>query len=147
MRNRLKSIIAIVFAVVMCENVCAQETQIDSAKFEFLLGVESYIEQDYIRAAYYFTKSAKQGLVDAQYMLGVCYAEGDGVVQDYKQAVYWYTKAAEQGLAEAQYNLALKYANGEGVVQDYKQAVYWAKKAAEQGIAEAQYILGVCYYE
>ena len=37
---------------------------------------------------------AKQGDASAQFHLGVCYYDGNGVLQDFKQAVYWFTKAA-----------------------------------------------------
>ena len=37
----------------------------------------------------------------AQYNLGVCYYNGDGVAQSYAEAVKWFRKAAEQGYAEA----------------------------------------------
>ena len=43
------------------------------------------------------TEKAVQGNADAQYSLGRCYLEGEGVEQDYKQAVIWYTRASEQG--------------------------------------------------
>jgi TPR repeat protein len=38
---------------------------------------------------------------DAQYHLGLCYANGEGVTKDDTQAVNWWRKAAEQGLNEA----------------------------------------------
>ena len=41
----------------------------------------------------------------AQYALGSCYANGEGVEKDLTEAVIWYRKAADQGLAEAQFNL------------------------------------------
>ena len=89
-----------------------------------------------------YMKAAEQGDANAQYNLGRCYADGEGVEKDQKKAVYWYTKAAEQELARAQNNLAICYENGEGVERDMKKAVYWYTKAAEQGHARAQKILG-----
>ncbi len=91
------------------------------------------------------TKSAEQGNARAQYLLGLSYAEGKGVLQDYKQALYWFTKSAEQGNASAQVLLGLMYRKGRGVLQDYKQAVYWYKESAEQGNVTAQYLLGLSY--
>ena len=44
---------------------------------------------------YRYTKSAEQGDATAQYNLGVCYYNGQGVAQDNKKAVYWFTKSAE----------------------------------------------------
>ena len=90
-------------------------------------------------------KLAKKGNSEAQYYLGVCYDNGQGVEQDYKEAVKWYRKAAEQGHSDAQNNLGVCYYNGQGVEQDYKEAVKWYRKAAEQGHSLAQYNLGVCY--
>ncbi len=88
---------------------------------------------------------AEQGDADAQFLLGLMYADGKGVLQDDKQAVNWYRKAAEQGDARAQFLLGLMYADGIGVLQDDKQAVNWVRKAAEQGFAAAQFNLGVMY--
>ena len=48
-----------------------------------------------------YLKKAQQGDPEAQFNLGWCYANGQGVKQDWQKAVEWYTKAAEQGLAEA----------------------------------------------
>jgi TPR repeat protein len=82
----------------------------------------------------------------AQYNLGVCYYNGEGVEKDYAEAVKWFRKSAEQGHAVAQYCLGVSYDKGEGVPQDYAEAVKWFRKSAEQGHAVAQYCLGVFYY-
>lgn len=42
-------------------------------------------------------EAAEQGDVDAQYMLGDFYANGEGVKQDYEKAIEWTKKAADQG--------------------------------------------------
>ena len=88
---------------------------------------------------------AQNGDLEAQYILGVRYFDGEGVAQDKKQALFWWRKAADQGLPEAQYSIGACYYNGNGVGQDKKQAVNWYRKAADQGIAVAQLILGNCY--
>ena len=88
---------------------------------------------------------AERGDPVAQYNLGFCYRNGEGVAKDFVQAVSWYRKAAEHGDAEAQFNLGNCYANGEGVAKDQVQAVSWYRKAADQGLAVAQFNLGVCY--
>ena len=110
-------------------------------------GVDAYIKGDYKTALKEWQPLADQGDADAQFNLGVMYANGKGVLKDDKQAVKWYQKAADQGYAPAQYNLGLMYANGEGdgVLKDDKQAVKWYQKAADQGYASAQYNLGVRY--
>jgi TPR repeat protein len=98
------------------------------------------------KPVYWYTKSAEQGDSDAQFNLGLCYYNGEGVPKDKKMAVYWFSKSAEQGYSEAQYNLGVCYYNGEGIPKDMKKAVYWFSKSAEQGYSEAQYNLGVRYY-
>ncbi len=41
--------------------------------------------------------AAERGDVDAQYAMGLIYAEGRGVTQDEARAFYWLTRAIEQG--------------------------------------------------
>ena len=89
--------------------------------------------------------AAERGDPRAQYLLGVRYATGDGVVEDDATAAQWIRKAADQGLADAQFNLGLMYADGNGVPQDSATAVSWLRKAAEQGDARAESNLGLMY--
>jgi TPR repeat protein len=92
-------------------------------------------------------KRAEAGDAVAQYNLGVCYVDGNGVPQNMIEAVKWYLKAAEQGNANAQFNLGCCYCNGDGVLKDPTEAVKWWRKAAEAGDASAQFNLGVCYVD
>ena len=92
-------------------------------------------------------KIALLGDPEAQYNVGECYYDGDGVEQDFVEAVRWYKKAADQGHAKAQYSLGFCYAKGKGVGQDYGQARVWWLKAADQGHAKAQHNLACCYDE
>ena len=100
-------------------------------------GEEYYNAGDYTTAVEYFQKSAEQGDASAQFNLGACYYNGEGVPQSYSEAVKWYLKSAEQGYAAAQYKLGVCYDKGNGVPQSYSEAVKWFKKAAEQGNAMA----------
>ena len=79
--------------------------------------------------------AAEQGHADAQYNLGVCLDNGEGVTEDKAEAVSWYRKAAEQGHAWAQYNLGVHLERGEGVTEDKAEAALWYRKASEQGDA------------
>ena len=90
-------------------------------------------------------KDAEQGDSDAQFNLGICYFNGEGVEKDLEQAVNWFRKAAQQGSPEAQFNLAVCYNKGRGVAKDSKQAIAWFQKAAELGNANAQYALAFFY--
>lgn len=88
---------------------------------------------------------AEQGDAEAQYNLGLCYSEGDGVQQDDLEAAKWFRQAAERNHAVAQHNLGICCAQGRGVEQDAAEAAKWYRRAAEQQLAQAQYNLGVCY--
>ena len=87
-------------------------------------------------------KEARIGVLDAQYELGLMYANGVGVAQDLEQALAWIRKAAERGMAAAQYLLGTRYATGSAVAKDERQAFHWFAKAAEQRHARAIWRLG-----
>lgn len=76
---------------------------------------------------------ADNGNATAQYQLGKCYDNGEGVNRDVVQAVIWYRLAAEQGNAKAQANLGDCYEKGEGVAQDYSEAFKWFSLACANG--------------
>jgi uncharacterized protein len=110
---------------------------------------------------------AEQGSTEAQYKLGVMYANGDGVDKNERAAIEWYQKVvtqglgyhkkakkqleyleiknAEQGDAATQYNLGVRYANGQGVIKNESAAIEWYQKAAEKGHVVAQYNLSTIY--
>ena len=107
-------------------------------------------------------KKAESGDAEAQFELGLAYAEGagnrdlaemgddltlalDSVEQDYVKAAEWLQKSAEQGFDKAQYFLGCLYLAGLGVKEDFDKARQWTQKAAEQGYAPAQNNLG-CFY-
>ncbi len=113
---------------------------------DYNAGMDAYNRGDYPTALREFTPPAKQGVAEAQHMLGVLYENGQGVLQDFARARQWYEKAAAQGNAEAQYNLGVMYDYGYGAPQDYQQARQWYEKAAAQGLAVVPYNLGVLYH-
>ena len=108
-------------------------------------GHDAYKRGDYATALSLLRPLATQGNADAQFVLGVMYKYGQGVVQDHKEAVKWFRLAAAQGDEFSQYNLGLMYDNGQGVVEDPKEAVKWYRLAAAQGFALAQSMLGTLY--
>ena len=89
----------------------------------------------------------EQGHTNAQFNLGIMYAQGKGVKQDLGEAARLYRKAADQGYANAQYNLGIMYDQGQGVKQDFTEAARLYQKAADQGDAKAQCNLGNMYYQ
>jgi len=78
-------------------------------------------------------KRADQGDPDAQYVLGVRYHNGEGVLRDDSQAVEWYQRAANQGYVPAQSALGAYYEAGHGVAQDFSKAYFWTVLAVAQG--------------
>ena len=131
----LKSIFLLAIMLIVCQAVLAQTDK----------GIEYYNNKDYANAVKCFQQAAEQGDPIAQYKLGVCYDNGEGVTKDPQEAVKWYRKAAEQGYARAQYNLGVCYDNGQGVTKDLQEAVKWYRKAAEQGKDQGQISMGDCY--
>ena len=96
-------------------------------------GLTAYNRGDFATALHFWRPLAESGNLEAQYSLGLMYAEGQGIPQDYAKTVRWYRNAAEQGNAIAQKFLGTMYDTGQGVRQNYILAVRWYSKAAEQG--------------
>lgn len=100
---------------------------------------------DWFQTEKWLEKSAEQGHVLAQYVLGDFYKGATMTQQDHALAVKWMTKAAEQGSSDAQHALGNMYAGGDGVPQDYVKARYWLEKAALQGNRVSQLGMGRFY--
>src|SRR6266550_3756399 len=113
--------------------------ELGRAFFSGTLGVA----KDEAEAVKWFRKAAEQNVADAQFSLGVCYANGQGVTKDDAEAVKWFRKAAEQNLADAQYNLGVCYDSGEGVAKDEVEAYKWWLLAAGQGNDDAKYNMSI----
>ncbi len=88
---------------------------------------------------------ANQGVAAAELLLGLKYAEGDGVEANDTEAARWLARAAEKGVAIAQYRLGTLYEKGLGVTADAKLATDWYTKAAEFGNVKAMHNLAVAY--
>ena len=92
-------------------------------------------------------RSAELGFVDAQYMLGLCYLEGDGGAdKDVTKAMQFLEKASDQGNTEAKLTLAKIYLSSTGsIVKDPIKAFNYFKQAASEGNSDANTGLGFCY--
>lgn len=88
----------------------------------------------------YLKKAAKQGLTEAEYMLGEMYWTGveDLIDQNVKKAIELFEKTANKGNAHAMYKLGLAYGNGNGVAVDKQKARNYYRMAAEKGDVNAQ---------
>ena len=91
-------------------------------------------------------REAEAGDAEAQYQLGICYANGYGVTIDQKKAVDCFFDAVAQNHPQALYQLGNCYYYGYGVYCNYKRAVEYFEQAAKLGVVKAQYLLGNCYY-
>lgn len=87
-------------------------------------------------------KEARLGVREAQYDVGLMYANGLGVEGNLSQAIYWIRQSAEKGHAGAQYLLGTRYVTGVGVEKNPIHAQYWLQKAAFQGHGKAHLRLG-----
>jgi TPR repeat protein len=89
---------------------------------------------------------ALRGEAEAQFSLGVRYANTHGVGHDYAQAEFWYLKAAAQDHPLANFNLGKMYATGQGGPADPTKAMVRIQRAADLGEAAAQNSLGETYH-
>ena len=116
-----------------------------SAWADVVSAAKAYRAGNYAAALGEFRALADKGQPQAQFALGLMYAEGAGVTKDYAAAAAWYRRAAESGFAQGQYNLGVSYYTGIGVPRNYARAVYWYEKAARQGDARSQNNMGYMY--
>ena len=59
------------------------------------------VSSDARKAFELYEQSANKGYAKAQYYLGDCYFNGEGVDADESKARFWYHKAADQGNEDA----------------------------------------------
>ena len=90
---------------------------------------------------------AHRGNAEAQYKLGLCYANGNGIAADDTIARQWFTKSANADYAPAQVNLCSWMVEGKGGPQDAILGLSYCEKAAKQNYPEAYTKLGEYYYE
>ena len=69
---------------------------------DFKKGVQAYEGGDYAAALQEWRPLAEQGHADAQFNLGIMYANGQGVPQDDAEAWKWWRKALALGDADTQ---------------------------------------------
>jgi uncharacterized protein len=92
-------------------------------------GLAAFKNKDYQLAYREWKESADAGQAEAQFDLGVLYAQGIGVSRDLTEASRWYQKAADQGNAAAQFALGQLYSRGWGVPRDVADAIRWFEMA------------------
>ena len=83
------------------------------AQADYEAGVNAAFDGDYDTAFREFSAAAEEGLMLAQYNLGILYFTGRGVEADAEQAFRWTLAAAEQDHTAAQFNVASLFFTGE----------------------------------
>ena len=91
------------------------------------------VEKDEAEAVKWVSRSAAQGVVYAEFLLGTAQYYGRGIPKDLSGALKWLHRAAEHGQDDAQFMLGNCYESGEGVMaQNYVEAYKWMRLAAAQ---------------
>lgn len=98
-----------------------------------MYATDRWIEHDYDKAFYWYSKAAQQGSSLAMEAIADAYYEGTWLEQDYGKAIEWLQKAADNGYAKAVNNLASCYEEGKGVEVDLERALQLYLQAAEMG--------------
>jgi len=103
------------------------------------------VQQDFIKAAYWYQQAASRGLAPAQYRLATLFERGKGVPQDIAAALLWYERAANAGNVKAMHNAAVIAAGNQVGTPNYDKAFRWFNKAAARGLKDSQFNLAVLY--
>jgi TPR repeat protein len=99
------------------------------ARADTAAGMQAFRNKDYQTAFREWQAAAEAGHAEAQFDLGLLYAQGLGVKRDLTEAANWYRKAAGQGNAEAEFALGQMYSRGWGVPRDTADAMRWMQMA------------------
>ncbi|GBC26197.2 kinase-like domain-containing protein [Rhizophagus irregularis DAOM 181602=DAOM 197198] len=101
---------------------------------------------DQFKALYWYQKAAENGNENAQYNLGLCYENGNGVEKNEETAFYWYQKAAAAANRdeEAQYVII----SNESDIEKYDvKAFEWFKKAEKESKNATEWIKNALKYK
>jgi TPR repeat protein len=85
------------------------------------------------QAIVWFNKAGQQGLARAQYKMGWCLLNGEGIKMNKEAAAIWLYYSAQQNHPDSQYLLGECYLNGYGVQQNYLVGNDLMFKAAMNG--------------
>lgn len=109
-------------------------------------GFAAYEAGRFTEAFESLSPAARAGNAPAQYVVGLMYANGQGIEQSFYEAAKMYRLAGEQGHTGAQVNLGSLYENcyGNGPC-NAEAAANWYRRAADQGDALGQFNLAVMY--
>lgn len=90
-------------------------------------------------------KTAENGDIDAQEIVGKRFYYGRRTPRDYEKAFMWLKRSADGGNAPAQVLVGYMYDKKEGVPQDFAKAAEYYRRAADQGSSIGRRNLGIFY--
>ena len=82
-------------------------------------------------------KSARGGLPEAQFFLGLYYTQGFYVDKNLVEGADWFEKSAEAGYGMAQFVIGKCYYNGEGRTKNLEKARDWYNSAIKNKVLQA----------
>lgn len=94
-----------------------------------------------------YQAKADAGDAEAQFQLGICYAQGKGVEKNIAQSARYWLLAGKQQHPQALVYLGKLFEKGIGVPQDFNKAVQCYQSACNQNVAEAQLCLAMLYLQ
>jgi TPR repeat protein len=101
--------------------------------------LKAMLEETPARAAQAILIAAREGVLDAQALLGQILLDGQGIEQDQPLAVRWFEIAAQGGHLMARNMLGRCHEHGWGCVPDASVAARHYRQAAEAGLDWAMY--------
>ena len=101
--------------------------------------LKSMLDESPARAAQAILMAAREGVVDAQALLGQILLDGQGIAQDQPLALRWFDIAARQGHLMARNMLGRCHEHGWGCVADASVAARHYRVGAEAGLDWAMY--------
>lgn len=101
--------------------------------------LKSMLEESPARAAQAILLAAREGVLDAQALLGQILLDGQGIAQDQPLAVRWFEIAAQRGHLMARNMLGRCHEHGWGCDVDASVAARHYRQAVEAGLDWAMY--------
>ena len=101
--------------------------------------LKAMLEESPARAAQAILMAAREGVLDAQALLGQILLDGNGIAQDQALALRWFTIAAHGGHLMARNMLGRCHEHGWGCIADASIAARHYRVAADAGLDWAMY--------
>lgn len=90
-------------------------------------------ERDINLAVDWLNKAAEQGNIDAQYLLGTWYLDGNLIPKIDSIGIKWIMKAAKEGSIPANNRLAQEYWDGKSIDRNFDTAIALYNSTAQKG--------------